>query len=104
MFEAAVILILLLWALIVLMLSGFVTGIIFLFFLISVSLFWLAFLLLKIAGLAASVPFALYSLLTIAIAFVVWLFSEPSAFFRVKSNIQRWTSERTIRRRTSRFE
>jgi hypothetical protein len=101
MFEAAVILILLLWALIVLMLSGFVTGLIFVFFLISVSLFWLAFLLLKVAGLAASVPVALYSLLTLGIAAAVWAFSEPSAFFRVKSNIQRWVSEKIVRRRSS---
>lgn len=101
MFEAGVIIILLMWALIVLMLSGFVTGLIFVFFLISASLFWLAFLLLKIAGLAASVPVALYSLLTLGTAAAVWAFSEPSAFFRVKSNIQRWTSERIIRRRNS---
>jgi hypothetical protein len=101
MFEAGVIIILLIWALIVLMLSGFVTGLIFVFFLISASLFWLAFLLLKIAGLAASVPVALYSLLTLGLAAAVWAFSEPSAFFRVKSNIQRWASERLIRRRNS---
>jgi hypothetical protein len=43
----------------------------------------------------------LYSLLTLGIAAAVWAFSEPSAFFRVKSNIQRWTSERIIRRRNS---
>ena len=101
MFEAGVIIILLIWGLIVLMLSGFVTGLIFVFFLISASLFWLAFLLLKIAGLAASVPVTLYSLLTLGIAAAVWAFSEPSAFFRVKSNIQRWTSERLICRRNS---
>jgi hypothetical protein len=101
MFEAGVIIVLLVWALIVLTLSGFVTGLIFVFFLISASLFWLAFLLLKIAGLAASVPVVLYSLLTLGIAATVWAFSEPSAFFRVKSNIQRWTSERLIRRKDS---
>lgn len=101
MFEAAVILILFLWALIILMLSGFVTGLIFVFFLISTSLFWLAFLLLKIAGLAASLPVVLYSLLTLGIAATVWAFSEPSAFFRMKSNIQRWTSEKIIRRRNT---
>ena len=98
MFEAGVIIILLIWALIVLMLSGFVTGLIFVFFLISANLFWLAFLLMNIAGIAASVPVVLYSLLTLGIAAAVWVFSEPSAFFRMKNNIQHWTSDRLIRR------
>ena len=101
MFEAAVIGILLLWALIIFLMSGFVTGLIFVFFLISVSLFWLAFLTLKIAGLAASVPLALYSLFTVGIAAVVWAFSDPSAFFRIKTNIQHWTNDKIIRRRNN---
>ena len=94
MFEAAVIIVLFLWAGIIFLFTGFFTGLIFACLLISTTLLWLAFILVKIDGILAGAPVLIYSAAIIILAIFIKYLSDPSSIRRNISAIKAWADSR----------
>jgi hypothetical protein len=79
MFEAIVILLYLLWAGIIVLFLGFVSSLIFICFIFSVTLFGGAFLLARIDGIFAGIPLVIYAAILLGMAVLFKVFSNPAA-------------------------
>jgi hypothetical protein len=79
MFEAIVILLYLLWAGVIILFLGFVSSLVFICFIFSVTLFGGAFLLARIDGIFAGMPLAIYAALLLGLAILIKVFSDPAA-------------------------
>ena len=77
MFEAAVIITLTLWALIIFIFVGFASGLIFIFFLLFVTLSGIAFALVQLGGLIAGLPIFMYICALCVLAVIVMAASNP---------------------------
>ena len=77
MFEAAVIITLTLWALIIFIFAGVTSGLIFIFFLLFVTLSGIAFALVQLGGLIAGLPIFMYICALCVLAVIAMAVSNP---------------------------
>ena len=94
MFEAAVILVLLLWAGIICAFVGLATGLFFVCFLLSITLFWIAFLIFKLEGLLAGAPVVIYAIAILATAVFIKFLTDPSSIRSYVNRIKGWIETR----------
>ena len=79
MFEAIVILLYVLWAGVIILFLGFVSSLVFICFVFSVTLFSGAFLLARIDGIFAGIPLVIYAAILLGMAVLFKVFSNPAA-------------------------
>lgn len=79
MFEAIVILLYVLWAGVIILFLGFVSSLVFICFIFSVTLFGGAFLLARIDGIFAGIPLVIYAAILLGMAVLFKVFSNPAA-------------------------
>lgn len=103
MFEAAVIIILFLWAGIIFLFTGFLPGLFFACLLIAITLFWLAFLVVNLKGVMAGAPIITYASVIIGIPIFIKYLADPSSLRRTINAIRHWADTRQRTRIPSRF-
>jgi hypothetical protein len=77
MFEAAVIITLTFWALIIFIFAGVASGLIFIFFLLFVTLSGIAFALVQLGGLISGLPIFMYICALCVLAVIAMAASNP---------------------------
>lgn len=91
MFEAAVLIALMLWALIIVIFLGFTSGLFFICLLLLLTLSGAAFALVQLAGLMAGAPIIFYILLLIGFTIFLRAASDPEAIRRHIKSISELT-------------
>ena len=86
MFEAAVIICLALWALIIFIFIGFASGLVFISFVMIATLSCIAFMLVQLSGLMAGFPIIMYICALISLTIIATIVSNPN---RIKHSLHK---------------